>query len=97
MFAKRLFALSGFTIRRFGLSPDELFFRDNIVQTFQRARMACQVAVGKVQQLFERVEIYLVVDHQRRHNAESRFAFERFVNIFEIRFHANFSFRSTTK
>ena len=82
MCAKRFFALTGFAIGGFGFSPDKLFFRDNIIQAFEGARMACQVAVGKVKQLFEGVEIYLVVDHQRRHNAEPRFAFERFVNIF---------------
>lgn len=97
MFAKRFFAFWGFAIGSFRLSPDKLFFRDNIIQAFERARMACQVAVGKVQQLFERIEIDFFVDHQRRHNAEPRFAFERFVNIFEIRFHADFSFRSTIK
>ena len=97
MCAKRFFAFSGFPIGGFGFTPDELFFRDYIIQIFQRARMACQVAVGKVKQLFEGVEIHLVVNHQCRHNAEARFTFERFIDIFEIRFHADFSFRSTTK
>lgn len=63
-------------------ASDETLFADYVSQIFQVTRVAGKVSVGQLQQRFECGEIQRLVDHQRRHDAQSRFAFKSLVYIF---------------
>lgn len=65
-----------------GFASDETFFTGDVSQILQVTRVAGKVAVGQLQQRFECGEIQRLVDHQRRHDAQSRFAFKSLVYIF---------------
>ncbi len=69
------------------LSADEGLLDAQVPGLFQSTRMPGQVAVAQVQQFFEGIEVHIIVDHQRRHDAEPNPALEGFIQFLEKIFH----------
>ena len=49
--------------------------------------MAGTIAVSKIELLFQKIEISLLIYHQNSHDAQSDLAFECFINILECFYH----------
>ena len=64
-----------------GFAADETFLALYVAHLFERAGVAGQIAVGKVEQGLERGEVDRLVDHQHRHDAKASLAFEGFVEV----------------
>ena len=71
MFFEFGFAEFGRAVAGVGFTVNELFLHQNISLFFQRFQVACQIAIGDVQQLFEAIEIGSIVDHQNGHNTQA--------------------------
>ena len=87
MLLKRFSALLGDREAGIRLSPDERLLDEQVASLLQSTGVPGQVAVAQVQQFFEGIEIHVLVDHQRGHDAEPDPALEGFVQFLEIIFH----------
>ena len=64
------------------LSVQKLLSEGDIVFSFQKFQMACQVPVSYIQQVFKGIEINILIDDQSRHDAETCPVLERLIQIF---------------
>lgn len=62
-----------------GFAADEAFLAGDVALLLEGACVTCQIAVGELKELFERLEVGLVVDHQHGHDAKPCAALEGFV------------------
>ncbi|MEY4134799.1 MAG: hypothetical protein RL386_1149 [Bacteroidota bacterium] len=73
---------------------DEGFFDAEVACEFQCTGMAGQVPVSEIEEFFEGVKIHEIIDHEGGHDPEAGTAFEGFVQVLQVIFHALPGFRS---
>lgn len=82
MQSKGSFALFRRVVFCIRFTIQEFFFISDILTLFQGFQMTRQIAVGNAQQVFESLEIQVLVHDQSRHDPHTDLVLKRFVELF---------------
>ena len=82
MFGKSLLARVGGGVGGAGLAANKLLLNHNVLLLFEGAQVRGEVAVGELEQIFERVKTQKLVHHQHRHNAQPRLTLKSLIKPF---------------
>ena len=82
----------GYTVCCPRLFAHKFFAYDNVFAFLQSADMAGQIAVGNVQQMFERIEINVFIHAQHGHNTQPYPAFEGLIQVVYVEIFTHLSY-----